>query len=81
MRFNAALFSLHQIVHGVVGLVENGMSFIVNMIPYYSVFKLAAFIWLYHSSTRGARRRAQGCRRRQNLPGERGLVWAKQARQ
>jgi len=27
------------------------------------------------------RRRAQGCRRRRNLPGERGLVWAKQARQ
>ena len=25
--------------------------------------------------------RTQGCRRRQNLPGERGQVWAKQARQ
>jgi len=41
-------------VYGLFSLVENGTPFIVALIPYYNVAKLGTFIYLYHSSTRGA---------------------------
>jgi len=62
-------------VYGAFGIFEGLFAFIVNMIPYYNVFKLAAFIWLYHPSALGA---SKVCEHRDNIAGTNGQprsVW------
>jgi receptor expression-enhancing protein 5/6 len=44
----------YWVVYGTFSIMESGMSFLTSMIPYYNLFKLAMFIYLYHHSTKGA---------------------------
>lgn len=44
----------YWLVYGAFSILENVLSFVVAMIPYYNVFKLGLFIFLYHHSTKGA---------------------------
>lgn len=44
----------YWVVYGTFSILESGMSFLTAVIPYYNVFKLAMFIYLYHHSTKGA---------------------------
>jgi len=44
----------YWVVYGTFSILESVMSFVTEMIPYYNVFKLAMFIYLYHHSTKGA---------------------------
>ena len=43
-----------QVVYGTFSIFESVMSFLKDIIPYYNVLKLGLFIFLYHSSTKGA---------------------------
>ena len=42
-----------QIVYGSYGILETGFP-LSSIIPYYNVLKLVMFIYLYHSTTKGA---------------------------
>lgn len=41
-------------MYGTFGIVESGMAFVTTVIPYYNLVKLGLFVYLYHSSTKGA---------------------------
>eukprot|EP00614_Pseudopedinella_elastica_P042609 CAMPEP_0181260544 /NCGR_PEP_ID=MMETSP1097-20121128/1000_1 /TAXON_ID=35684 /ORGANISM="Pseudopedinella elastica, Strain CCMP716" /LENGTH=169 /DNA_ID=CAMNT_0023359065 /DNA_START=28 /DNA_END=537 /DNA_ORIENTATION=- len=44
----------YWVVYGTFSIFESVMSFLKDIIPYYNVLKLGLFIFLYHSSTKGA---------------------------
>jgi receptor expression-enhancing protein 5/6 len=44
----------YWVMYGIFHMLESGIPFIVDKVPYYNGFKLALFVWLYHSSTKGA---------------------------
>ena len=44
----------YWVIYSLFGIVESALSFITTMIPYYSFFKVAMFMYLFHPHTTGA---------------------------
>eukprot|EP00615_Pteridomonas_danica_P011096 CAMPEP_0114340798 /NCGR_PEP_ID=MMETSP0101-20121206/8613_1 /TAXON_ID=38822 ORGANISM="Pteridomonas danica, Strain PT" /NCGR_SAMPLE_ID=MMETSP0101 /ASSEMBLY_ACC=CAM_ASM_000211 /LENGTH=170 /DNA_ID=CAMNT_0001474173 /DNA_START=54 /DNA_END=566 /DNA_ORIENTATION=- len=44
----------YWIIYGSFSILESGLGFLVALIPYYNIIKLGIFIYLYHSTTKGA---------------------------
>jgi len=49
-----SFFFFCQIIYGSFSILESGLGFLVALIPYYNIIKLGIFIYLYHSTTKGA---------------------------
>lgn len=44
----------YWVIYSLFGIVESALSFVTSMIPYYSFFKVAMFMYLFHPKTSGA---------------------------
>ena len=44
----------YWVIYSLFGILEGAMGFVMNLIPYYSFFKIAMFMYLFHPQTEGA---------------------------